>query len=547
MPDGLSNAIAAVATALLLAVGGSLFVECLLKPRSRCRLRRIPGYSVHLGLTTITFTLLLALTQRPYFAAALTATTTLVIVIVSNAKYRALREPFVFTDFGLFSQALRHPRLYLPFLGLVPALVGLSTAVAAVIAGITLEPAVSTKTGVSGLAMITLILFLPAGFLLAAATRRTLPLTLDPVRDIADHGLLSSLWLYWLAERRQGLRTNAGTIIERPISSSAGFQDLPPIIAVQSESFFDVRRLWPDIAPEILSNFDRIRRAAMLSGRLEVPAWGANTMRTEFAFLSGISADELGVHRFNPYRRLARNPIPTLASRLQQIGYHTICLHPHPAGFFGRDQVIPQLGFNEFLDIASFTDAPHDGPYIADAAVTAKILELLQQASRPTFIFAITMENHGPLHLERVTASDRERLFTQPPPQDCDDLSVYLRHLQNADHMIGQLGNALTERHHNGLLCFFGDHVPSMPRVYDVTGFPDGRSDYLVWSPGRSPGTELDTRVEALGDLLLKSIGLSGTSDDTRISEVTQAASGPAKGRKDPRHVPALHRPDAMP
>lgn len=534
MPDALLDTALTIVMAWLLAVSCGLLIECLLRPKSHCLSRYLSGYGIHLGLTTTIFSLLLAVTLRPFFAAALCAAIILAIVIVNNAKYRALREPFVFTDFGLFSQALQHPRLYLPFLGLAPALVGLTSATVALIAGITLEPPLPTDIGVKGLAVVAVTGLLLALALLTVATRLAPTIHLDPVRDIADFGLLSSLWLYWLAERRQGFRVSGSTIVPQPFSSSAKQQDLPPIIAVQSESFFDVRRLWLDVSPGVLRNFDRIRRAAMVSGRMEVPAWGANTMRTEFAFLTGIAADELGVHRFNPYRRLARQPIPTIASRLQHIGYHTICLHPHPAGFFGRGQVMPQLGFSEFLDIAAFTDAPHDGPYIADAAVTAKILELLHRASRPTFIFAITMENHGPLHLERVTAADRGRLFTQPPPQDFDDLSVYLRHLENADHMIGQLSDALAEDHHNGLLCFFGDHVPSMPRVYDATGFTDGRSDYFVWSPSKSSGTELDISVEALGDLLLKGTGLNETSDDTRIRKAAQAASDPATGRTDP-------------
>jgi len=92
---------------------------------------------------------------------------------------------------------------------------------------------------------------------------------------------------------------------------------------VQSESFFDPRLLHRGIADGVLGNYDALR-AAGASGRLAVPGWGAYTMRTEFAFLSGIGANRLGVHRFNPYRRFARQPISTLAWYLRTIGYRTV-------------------------------------------------------------------------------------------------------------------------------------------------------------------------------------------------------------------------------
>src|SRR5690606_3910247 len=62
--------------------------------------------------------------------------------------------------------------------------------------------------------------------------------------------------------------------------------ELPPILMVQNESFFDARRIHPSIPPGILRNWDAVGAASAYRGRLTVPAWGANTMRTEFAVLT---------------------------------------------------------------------------------------------------------------------------------------------------------------------------------------------------------------------------------------------------------------------
>jgi phosphoglycerol transferase MdoB-like AlkP superfamily enzyme len=294
---------------------------------------------------------------------------------------------------------------------------------------------------------------------------------------------------------------------------------LPDLVVVQSESFFDVRDVFAGIRPEILREYDVLKKSAACRGKLAVPAWGANTVRTEFAFLSGVGAEELGVHRFNPYRKLARQGIPTLAGFLRSLGYKTVCVHPYPAGFYRRDEVFPLLGFDEFIDIRSFDGVEKTGPYVDDVALAGKVCTLLGTSpAQPIFIFVITMENHGPLHWEKVREGEVQRLYSSPPPDGCDDLTVYLRHLRNADHMAAVLRDRMNALPGPGWLCWFGDHVPIMPKVYAAMGTPDGRTDYLLWKKGdiACDGVLLDMEVRNLGRLLLKRMGLAGGSVEDR-------------------------------
>ncbi|MGH8642551.1 MAG: LTA synthase family protein, partial [Burkholderiales bacterium] len=293
-------------------------------------------------------------------------------------------------------------------------------------------------------------------------------------------------------------------------AASAG-RDSPHIVAVQSESFLDARRLFAGIRPEVLREYDALRAAAACHGRVEVSAWGANTVRTEFAFLSGLGAGALGIHRFNPYRRLARQGVPTLPGFLKRAGYRAVCVHPYPASFYTRDEVYPLLGFDEFIDIRGFDGAERAGSYVCDVAVAEKVCGLLGGASsRPLFVFVITMENHGPLHLEKALPADVERLYSVAPPAGCDDLTTYLRHLGNADRMAGMLRDRLESLPGSSWLCWFGDHVPIMPKVYETMGYADGRTDYFIWGKGRTPHAtaKLDLKVEDLGVLLLERAGL---------------------------------------
>ena len=79
----------------------------------------------------------------------------------------------------------------------------------------------------------------------------------------------------------------------------------------------------------------------------------------------------------------------------------------------------------------------------------------------------------------------------------------YLRHLGNADRMIGQLAGHL-ERSGEGVLCVYGDHLPSFPAVYRKLRFRDGRTDYLIWRPGHDrPAVVKDMHISSLSRSLL--------------------------------------------
>jgi hypothetical protein len=275
------------------------------------------------------------------------------------------------------------------------------------------------------------------------------------------------------------------------------------IVAVQAESFFDARRLHAAIPRDLLTQFDRCSAEACYSGRLAVPARGAYTMRTEFAFLSGLPNSALGYHRFNPYLQLCKQPVWTLAQQLRGLGYRTVCIHPFHADFFDRRQVMPNLGFETFLDIQSFSDAPRFGPYVSDMAVAERICEVIGESNdRPYFIFAITMENHGRWEDGRLDAYDIDPRI-EHAPLGSQQLGLYLRHLCNTDRLIARITGELKSRSTDGVFCLYGDHLPSLPDAFRNARFEDERTDYLIWRKGTVPPQRFDTSAEVLGRLLL--------------------------------------------
>lgn len=94
----------------------SLWMEILARPRCASFHRPMFSWLLHAGLFLGAWGCALALFCRPVFAILAVLAGQFLVVQINNAKYRALREPFIFSDFGIFSQALKHPRLYFPFL-----------------------------------------------------------------------------------------------------------------------------------------------------------------------------------------------------------------------------------------------------------------------------------------------------------------------------------------------------------------------------------------------------------------------------------------------
>jgi len=506
---GIESFYALIWPALALGLLCSFGLEALVRPKVSLPWHRpISSLAQHAGLWLAVFCFELAVFQRPWFAAAVSLCFQTILVLVNNAKYHSLGEPFIAQDFEYFLDTIRFPRLYLPFFGIGKATLATIGVIMGVGVGLYLESPLTRTLSIASFLSGISLLIIGISLLFIGGTRKRQPFTWNPESDIQTYGFLGSLLPYALAEKIQPQITPPYALSPPP---SKAINALPHLVVIQSESFFDPRSWCASIAPNLLAHLDRLKHSSATYGQLQVPAWGANTVRTEFGFLSGIKAEQIGVHRFNPYRKLASWYPCTLVSLLKQLGYRTICIHPYPATFYRRNTIFPQFGFDQFLDIRSFDAAQKSGPYIGDTALAEKICtELTQSSDSPIFIFAITMENHGPLHWEKPLPHEAEQYCTSLLPEGCDDQLIYLRHLVNADTMAGVLSEHLRSLDKEAWLCWYGDHVPIMPTVYKTFGPPDGKTDYLIWSnkTDGSRSEQKEQQVEDLGKVLLKEMNL---------------------------------------
>jgi hypothetical protein len=477
----------------------------LLRIASRTVLRWSPAIFLDLALPATCFGLLAASTARPVFAGIITLALSAGYAYADRAKLKVLAEPVVFTDVFQAFDIFRHPRLALPF----PNKGGVLTAAAAVISVFVLlfrlEPTAWT------LSPWPVLMLLGAVFLAAwtvggrfsgraAKSLRWLALSGDPMRDASMFGPLCILLAYGIIARGERATRQATAL---PVVRATRPSIAQPVVVVQCESFFDARRLHPGITADLLPNFDHCKRTGIQWGRLEVPCWGANTVRTEFAVLSGMSGNAIGFDRFNPYHRFAGVPINSLAWQMRAEGYRTVCIHPFDRTFYGRDQVMSNLGFDLFLGEEAFAGARRINGFVTDVEVARKIAEIVRTEGPRVFVFAITMENHGPWSAPRERPTANLLPDVALPQEEKVALERYLQSLRNADEMLGILIETLGADRMAGLLAFYGDHLPAFRSAFKEFGLNDLRSDYFIWSAVRSAGQRRDIAAQDLREALV--------------------------------------------
>ncbi len=229
----------------LIGLGLTVAVERLLVPRPALR-RPADCWLLHAGLWCVAFGLLYALTARPLFSGVNVLLLWLLIVLVSNAKYHSLREPFVCADFEYFSDAVKFPRLYLPFFGFGKAALLAVGFLVYLWAGLSFE--------VPG-ARLEALLPLALGLGLLRLGHRAVKPSFDAEQDVRGWGLAASLWRYFWAARAPVDRDGLGSPFAggaMPASSQPPFAQagsLPVLVSGQSDSVFDWRGLCRGVLP----------------------------------------------------------------------------------------------------------------------------------------------------------------------------------------------------------------------------------------------------------------------------------------------------------
>lgn len=458
---------------LLVTLVVSVLLDGAVQPR-RARVRRPLGLSLHVLVMTGVFGLFLTGAGNAVVAAVLGTAMIALFTVASNAKFRILGEPLIFSDLAMLAAVVRHPRFYFTAISVRQRwMLGVSAVLATAVLVSTVSPRLPVHlTGAA------LVLTAAAGLWLMLRSRwvAAAMLTPDLENDVVRYGLIATLLVY---QRRW--RETADPPALLPITMAHRDPPQPEvIIVVQCESFADPVALTGDERLE-LPGLAAARAQAWQQGELAVSGFGAYTMRSEYGVLFGRSEAALGFRRYDPFLSAHGETSYALAARLAD--YHATFVHPHDLRFYGRDRLMPAVGFERVIGEEAFAPVPPErGRYVDDRTLGAMLGDLVAAATQPTFLYTVTMENHGPWDSDRKAGSP-------------GGLDSYLRHARSSDGMLSDLAERLAANGRPALLVFFGDHRPSIPGVSVPGGARHTPYVMLRFGHGGTPigsGTRVD-------------------------------------------------------
>ncbi len=288
----------------------------------------------------------------------------------------------------------------------------------------------------------------------------------------------------------------------------------PNIILVQLESFFDPALIkGVELSENPIPNFTSLRDSCA-SGFLRMPTLGAGTVNAEFEVLTGMSLDFFGLSEY-PYESILRdNTCESIAYYLKGLGYGTHAIHDYAGSFYGRNEVYPNLGFDDFtsveyMDGLEFTEKG----WPKDAVLTKYILKAMEKTETPDFIFTVTVQCHGKYPddggIEDIAFRGNEVFEGGASEQ----FLYFASQLQGTDRFLGDLIAALKDCDEETVVVAYGDHLPTLDLTEeDLVNGSLFETQYFLWSNcGIGIGGEdADLWAYQLTARLLDTIGIQG-------------------------------------
>lgn len=441
------------------------------------------------GLTTIAALVLLlaaldAVFGRRYLSLVIVAPTLLLIGLISAQKQTYLSDPLYPSDLLFGRQIVELLPTMLKAQPLVAALVGLSiVAAVALLASLWIAvrryaPALRWRERAFSLAL-ALPLLTGLGALMDYShyswlrdRLNIIPMMWDQKENYRHNGfLLAFAFNIPMANVSAPEGYGENTIADLMPDSSAfaaNTSDYPDIIMLMSESLWDPTRLTnveysADPMPTI---------RARQSGNVFSPEFGGMTANVEFEALTGFSNAFLPYGSI-PYQQYIRRPVPSLASFFRGEGYSAIAVHPFQEWFWNRKEVYKNFGFEEFRSEETLPAMEKRGNFASDDALMDEIMATADKASNPLFLFAVTLQGHGPYEADRYAANtiDINGNLSAPASQA---LATYTQGVAEADESLVKLMKWAKKRDRETIIVLFGDHLPPLGRTFMESGYMPG-------------------------------------------------------------------------
>ena len=274
------------------------------------------------------------------------------------------------------------------------------------------------------------------------------------------------------------------SVEEKTSSLTGAAQTDVNVIFIQLESYIDPSQIQGlELSEDPVPNWTALKEEYS-SGYLTVPVVGAGTANTEFEVLTGMSTRFFGPGEY-PYQTcLTDQTVESVAYDLKANGYAAHAIHNHRAAFYSRNEVYPNLGFDDFTAL-EYMPAVKTTPtnWAKDSVLKDQILQALDVTEgQPDLVFTVSVQGHGKYPTEPVLENPAITVEKCPDEDYHYAMEYYVNQTHEMDAFVGSLVKALSQREEKTVLVLYGDHLPALG--LDAADMESGslyRTEYIIW------------------------------------------------------------------
>lgn len=307
----------------------------------------------------------------------------------------------------------------------------------------------------------------------------------------------------------------------------------PTIIVIMNESFADLGVLGElrtnmPLTPFYDSLYENTTKGYALSS-----VFGAKTPNSEWEFMTGNSMAFLPEGSV-VYQQYINSTPTSIVSGLKGRGYTCVAMHPYYASGWSRNQVYPDLGYDEMHFIGDFDQTKLIRDYISDRELYEKVIERYEnrKVNEKLYLMGITMQNHGGYTETHENFPENYykigRSYT--------DANQYFSLVHESDEALEYLISYFSEVDEPVEIVFFGDHQPSLNSSFypilngkGLSGLTEDELEklymvpFFIWTNYDTPEETVEiTSLNYLSTLTLEKAGMELFPYNKFLSEMME-------------------------
>lgn len=295
----------------------------------------------------------------------------------------------------------------------------------------------------------------------------------------------------------------------------------PAVIVIMDESFADFSVLGDLKTNQEVTPFINSLKENTIKGYALSSVFGAKTPNSEWEFLTGNSMAYLPPGSVAYQQYLVEENAYSILDTMKQEDYTCVAMHPYYETGWSRDKVYPMLGFDEMYFLEEFDQSHLMRKYVSDAVMFDKVIKRYEEGKgkENLFLMGITMQNHGGYR----DAYDNFETDVYGTNVFYPDVNQYLSLAHQTDLAVKDLITYFSNVEEPVVICFFGDHQPSLNTAFYRRLNGKGLSGltleeleelyevpFFIWTNYESESETVErTSLNYLSAMLLERAGLS--------------------------------------